>query len=245
MPRRKPDNPDDYEVLFTEEEKAVLLPIVRAAQAKHEAYLASDEYKTWRAEMDEQIEREAAGRLAQSKTNREASLKRWRDSSRETLPHLWKFLGAEGLTPSDLPPWSVLNSRERRTAIQSAMPFAEITPGITLTSVAQRAWDAAAGDPDSLRCEICAETLYEITERPDDGFTQPWRAGERARALEIEMRLTPDRKLQEETRRDLYRQALRSGLSVDHRIPLARGGTHTWENVALVHFRCNLRKGDR
>jgi 5-methylcytosine-specific restriction endonuclease McrA len=33
--------------------------------------------------------------------------------------------------------------------------------------------------------------------------------------------------------------------SVDHVVPLCRGGTHTWDNVACTHLQCNLQKGDR
>ena len=32
--------------------------------------------------------------------------------------------------------------------------------------------------------------------------------------------------------------------SIDHMIPLSRGGTHSWENVQLAHFRCNALKGN-
>lgn len=32
--------------------------------------------------------------------------------------------------------------------------------------------------------------------------------------------------------------------SRDHVIPLAKGGTHTWDNVKLAHFRCNTLKRD-
>lgn len=32
--------------------------------------------------------------------------------------------------------------------------------------------------------------------------------------------------------------------SVDHILPLNRGGTHTWDNVQLAHFMCNSIKGD-
>lgn len=31
--------------------------------------------------------------------------------------------------------------------------------------------------------------------------------------------------------------------SLDHRIPLAKGGTHVWENVQLAHLVCNRSKG--
>jgi 5-methylcytosine-specific restriction endonuclease McrA len=33
--------------------------------------------------------------------------------------------------------------------------------------------------------------------------------------------------------------------SLDHMIPLAKGGTHTMQNVQLAHFLCNAKKGDR
>lgn len=32
--------------------------------------------------------------------------------------------------------------------------------------------------------------------------------------------------------------------SIDHVIPVARGGTHTWDNVQLAHRRCNIIKSD-
>jgi 5-methylcytosine-specific restriction endonuclease McrA len=33
--------------------------------------------------------------------------------------------------------------------------------------------------------------------------------------------------------------------SLDHRIPLSRGGSHDLENVQLAHLRCNIAKGNR
>lgn len=33
--------------------------------------------------------------------------------------------------------------------------------------------------------------------------------------------------------------------SVDHIVPLSRGGSHTWENVQLAHLGCNMSKGAR
>jgi 5-methylcytosine-specific restriction endonuclease McrA len=33
--------------------------------------------------------------------------------------------------------------------------------------------------------------------------------------------------------------------SVDHILPISRGGHHTWDNVQLAHLTCNKRKGDR
>lgn len=33
--------------------------------------------------------------------------------------------------------------------------------------------------------------------------------------------------------------------SIDHRIPLSRGGTHTLDNVQAAHLLCNVRKGAR
>lgn len=32
--------------------------------------------------------------------------------------------------------------------------------------------------------------------------------------------------------------------SIDHVVPLARGGKHQWENVRLAHWMCNVNKGD-
>lgn len=33
--------------------------------------------------------------------------------------------------------------------------------------------------------------------------------------------------------------------SVDHVIPVSRGGSHTWNNVKLAHRSCNSKKGGR
>lgn len=33
--------------------------------------------------------------------------------------------------------------------------------------------------------------------------------------------------------------------TIDHIVPLSRGGTHTWANVAVAHFVCNTRKNNR
>ena len=33
--------------------------------------------------------------------------------------------------------------------------------------------------------------------------------------------------------------------SIDHVIPLSKGGTHTWDNVKLAHFKCNTLKGNK
>lgn len=35
------------------------------------------------------------------------------------------------------------------------------------------------------------------------------------------------------------------GATVDHLVPIADGGKHLWENVALAHRRCNLSRGTR
>lgn len=32
--------------------------------------------------------------------------------------------------------------------------------------------------------------------------------------------------------------------TVDHLVPLCKGGTHTWDNVAPAHAACNFAKGD-
>jgi 5-methylcytosine-specific restriction endonuclease McrA len=33
--------------------------------------------------------------------------------------------------------------------------------------------------------------------------------------------------------------------SIDHTIPLSRGGAHEYANVQLAHLRCNMCKGDQ
>ena len=35
------------------------------------------------------------------------------------------------------------------------------------------------------------------------------------------------------------------GATVDHVVPLANGGTHTWDNVALAHRNCNVVRGSK
>lgn len=32
--------------------------------------------------------------------------------------------------------------------------------------------------------------------------------------------------------------------SIDHVIPVSKGGLHSWENVKLAHRKCNTRKGN-
>lgn len=32
--------------------------------------------------------------------------------------------------------------------------------------------------------------------------------------------------------------------TVEHIVPLCKGGTHTWDNVAPAHAKCNFDKGD-
>ncbi|WP_425411627.1 HNH endonuclease [Lacticigenium naphthae] len=33
--------------------------------------------------------------------------------------------------------------------------------------------------------------------------------------------------------------------SIEHVIPLSKGGTHTWDNVRLAHIHCNIIKSDK
>lgn len=33
------------------------------------------------------------------------------------------------------------------------------------------------------------------------------------------------------------------GASIDHLVPLCKGGSHTWDNVALAHIKCNTLRG--
>lgn len=32
--------------------------------------------------------------------------------------------------------------------------------------------------------------------------------------------------------------------TIEHLIPLAQNGTHTWDNVVPAHYRCNMKKAD-
>lgn len=32
--------------------------------------------------------------------------------------------------------------------------------------------------------------------------------------------------------------------TVDHVIPISKGGTHTWDNVKPAHYKCNIDKAD-
>lgn len=32
--------------------------------------------------------------------------------------------------------------------------------------------------------------------------------------------------------------------TIEHIVPLAHGGTHTWDNVGPAHYKCNQDKGD-
>lgn len=34
-------------------------------------------------------------------------------------------------------------------------------------------------------------------------------------------------------------------VTLDHVIPLCKGGSHTYDNVAAAHWICNMQKGDR
>ena len=33
--------------------------------------------------------------------------------------------------------------------------------------------------------------------------------------------------------------------SIDHIIPISKGGTHSWDNIRLAHISCNSKKGDK
>ena len=33
--------------------------------------------------------------------------------------------------------------------------------------------------------------------------------------------------------------------TIEHVVPISRGGTHTWDNVKLAHRLCNMHKSDR
>jgi len=41
------------------------------------------------------------------------------------------------------------------------------------------------------------------------------------------------------------RKVWRDDWSIDHLVPICAGGLHTWDNVALAHWICNVRRGAR
>jgi 5-methylcytosine-specific restriction endonuclease McrA len=41
------------------------------------------------------------------------------------------------------------------------------------------------------------------------------------------------------------KKVLRADMSMDHIVPLARGGLHCYANIQLAHLRCNISKGAR
>lgn len=36
-----------------------------------------------------------------------------------------------------------------------------------------------------------------------------------------------------------------SNASIDHIVPVSKGGTHTWDNVQLAHYKCNMLKSNK
>src|SRR5699024_12249311 len=46
-------------------------------------------------------------------------------------------------------------------------------------------------------------------------------------------------------RRGHPRGDMRNYPTIDHVVPLSRGGEHVWENVKLAHHSCNTKKGGR
>ena len=42
-----------------------------------------------------------------------------------------------------------------------------------------------------------------------------------------------------------YRKVDPHDFHLDHVVPLARGGEHSYDNIQLAHPRCNIRKGAR
>lgn len=40
-------------------------------------------------------------------------------------------------------------------------------------------------------------------------------------------------------------QVAKADASIDHIVPIAKGGDHTYKNVQIAHLKCNLSKGAR
>lgn len=107
-------------------------------------------------------------------------------------------------------------------------------------------------------CQECHEP-FVVRGRPGDAFCTRgcWRRNSRRRGKQMR-----DKRIKNVSRKDaiaLPKLAERDGWrchlchrpvskrtwSIDHLIPLSDGGTHTWDNVALAHFRCNSLRGTK
>lgn len=98
------------------------------------------------------------------------------------------------------------------------------------------------------RASVCSAECSRLRKRSADNYRRSVMAGaeaERFSDLEI-------------FERDKWRCGLCGGrvskafrypdigaATIDHILPIARGGGHTWSNVQLAHFGCNTKKGAR
>ena len=104
-------------------------------------------------------------------------------------------------------------------------------------------------------CSKICQKKYNHKKRPD------WNKGHRRRARHYGCEYDPSVTLPKLIKRDGLRCAICGGIcdpkdhtwsryfgpkspTIDHIIPLAKGGGHTWDNVQVAHAICNSTKGD-
>lgn len=113
---------------------------------------------------------------------------------------------------------------------------------------------ALRGEPRE--CALCGSTFYAATGPASGAYSRRYCSDPCASSMREMLMRTNGRYEQGITtervaERDGYLCHLCGGgvtpadWSVDHVLPISRGGTHTWDNVACAHLLCNSRRGNR
>lgn len=93
-----------------------------------------------------------------------------------------------------------------------------------------------------------AEERYRQLDRACSAKTRASQAGVPAESIDLDKLYERDRGTCQLCHRPVDRD-LRwphpGSESLDHKIPIVRGGAHVWDNVQLVHALCNWRKGSK
>ncbi len=101
-------------------------------------------------------------------------------------------------------------------------------------------------DPTSKRCSPCQQAFDEARRgRSETRRRNIVKAGD----ADIHWRLLGDRDqwlchlCGGKVRKSPGCASVEAGATIDHLVPIADGGTHTWDNVALAHRSCNIKRG--
>ncbi len=43
---------------------------------------------------------------------------------------------------------------------------------------------------------------------------------------------------------ELCKKKIKRNATIDHKIPLSKGGTHKFSNLQMMHYQCNQKKGN-